>query len=171
MLLPHPDAARLGGLASAARCTGAGDQYSCIDDATRRCISSPYSPDGTLQVARYQLLCVKLLCSSDIVLPAAALMPDAAATLSASAAALAAARRMTGIERLHALGHAEQTELVQLADVPPSGGEARNAAATFSHAPVAVPAATPRATRAAMRGGGVAGALARLRREAADAAA
>ncbi len=166
-LVPHPDAARLGGLLAAGRFAVPGVCSPFIGDATP-CCSAPFNPDGSLQVAFGELLCFKRhSASGELVL---ALVPDLAATLNASAVALAAARRLMSPVCRRSPEHQAAQALEVPADVLPTGDEALSGAAPGLHAEVAVPAVAPCATRAAMRGGGVAGALARLRREADDAA-
>jgi hypothetical protein len=167
-LVPHPDAARLGGLLAAGPFGVSGVCSPFIGDATP-CCSAPFNPDGRIQVAFGELLCFKRLSAGGELVQA--LVPDLAATLNASASALAAARRLMSPvcrrspEQLHQAVQGSEAP----ADVLPSGDEALCGTASGLHVAVAVPAVGPGATRAAMRGGGVAGALARLRREADDA--
>jgi hypothetical protein len=170
-LVPHPDAARLGGLLAVGRFAVPGVCSPCIGDAPP-CCSAPFNPDGSLQLAFCELLCVKQHSAGDELVQPAAVVPDLAATLNASASALAAARRLMSPvcrrspEQVHQAAQVSEAP----ADVLPTGDEPLCGTASGLHAAVDVPAAAPCATRAAMRGGGVAGALARLRREADDAA-
>jgi hypothetical protein len=173
-LVPHPDAARLGGLVAAARFAAAGSAAAgvcspCIGDAPPYC-SAPFNPDGSLQVAFGELLCFKRHSAGGELVQPAAVVPDLVATLNASASALAAARRLMSPVCRRSPEHQAAQVMEAPADVLPTGDEALSGAAPRSHAEVAVPAVAPCATRAVMRGGGVAGALARLRREADDAA-
>ncbi len=170
-LVPHPDAARLGGLLAAGRFAVSGVCSPFIGDATP-CCSAPFNPDGSLQVAFCELLCFKRHSVGGELVQPAVLVPDLAATLNASAAALAAARRLMSpvCRRSPEQLHQAAQVLEAPADVPElPTGEALCGTAPHPHAAVAVPAVAPCATRAAMRGGGVAGALSRLRRQADDA--
>jgi hypothetical protein len=170
-LVPHPDAARLGGLVAEAHFAAAAVCSTCIGDAPP-CCSAPFNPDGSIEVAFCELQCVKQHSAGGKLVQAAPLVPDLAATLNASVSALAAARRLLSPacgrspEQLYQAARVSEAAagVLPTADVPLCG------AAPGLHADVAVPAVVPCATRAAMRGGGVAGALARLRREADDAA-
>ena len=137
---------------------------------TPPCCSAPFNPDGSIEVAFCELLCFKRHSAGGELVQPAAVVPDLAATLNASASALAAARRLMSPVCRRSPEHQAAQVMEAPADVLPTGDEALSGAAPRSHAEVAVPDVAPRATRAAKRGGGVAGALARLRREADDAA-
>ena len=173
-LVPHPEAARLGGLLSAAHFAAAGieDIANVVPEASlsQPGIAPPYIPDGSLQVAFAELMHVRRRlppCGS--LLRAVSVAPDAATALSASAAALAAAR----LTRARCQLKPEQgsKSLEPGAEPHPAADEAIRGVAYGAHASASVHVATQRTTRAAARSGGVAGALARLRREAEDPAA
>ena len=173
VLVPFPEPARLGGLVSAAH-TAALDALNLAAGASfsRPGIASPYNPDGSLQVAFPELLHVRRRPSCGSISHAAHVVPDAATALSASAAALAAAR-FTSAGCVVSPGqiHLGSKSSEPGADTQPAGQPHETAciaAPGAQHGIISVPAATARTTRAATRSGGVAGALARMRREASD---
>ena len=169
VLVPHPEAARLGGLACAAKFAAAG--ITDVEDASHSLPVPPHSPDGSLQVAFSELLHVRhCLLPDDGLLRAGTFTPDAATALSASAAALAAARMKTAAGKLVSV-HLESESLEPGAATQPAAADGACVVASDARAAAPVPAAPRRTTRAVARGGGVAGALARLRREAAKPAA
>ena len=174
-VVPHPEGARLGGLLSAAHFAAGGIEEiaSVAPEASlsRHGIAPPYNPDGSLQVAFAELMHVRRRlppCGS--LLRAVALPPDAATALSASAAALAAAR-LTRADGQLMHEPIRSMSLEPGAEPHLAAAEAFCGVAYGARASASVPAATQRTTRAAARGGGMAGALARLRREAEDPAA
>ena len=172
VLVPCPEAARLGGVLAAARFANAAIEESANANPeaspSRPGIAPPYNSDGSLQVAFAELMHVRRCCPPyGSLLRAVSLVPDAATTLSASTAALAAAR-LTGAGCVLMPEQIRSKSLEPGVDTHPAAGDATCGVAFVACGVAPVPAATPRTTRSAARGGGVAGALARLRRKADD---
>ena len=170
--MPHPEAARLGGLLSVAHFAAAGIEDVDADSHFLLGIAPPYNPDGSLHVAFSELLHVRRsVLPYDGLLRAVALVPDAVTTLSASAAALAAARTTSVGQQWHVQTLSEMKPSGPSAETQPVSAEGAYVVATGACAAASVPAAPQRSTRTAVRGGGMAAALARMRREAAEPAA